>query len=174
MHAHDAHSTSRRAYDAVTILHILEGPMHTSRTCRPAPRSPLRSHHAHARADTRRDKPHPPRRHVRVMARVTQNSAHQQAAHRTSHTHAAYKHASPARLDDVPRSRSHCALRTAHTSLHARRRTHATHSMAHNSAHPTHRPQKITPSHTRGLGARLTAELSCCPASTGCCRRVGC
>jgi hypothetical protein len=38
----------------------------------------------------------------------------------------------------------------------------------------THRPQKITPSHTRGLRATLTQELPGCPASMGCYRRVGC
>jgi hypothetical protein len=165
------------------------------RACRPAPRSPLPSHntrtrarthrqtqcqsqhtHAHTRTHTRCGKPHTPQRHVRVMARVTKHSAHQQATHGTrhiAHSHAAYKHKSPARPDDVPHSRNQCA-RAARTSLHAHRHTRATHSTAHSSAHPTHRPQKITPSHTHGLCAALTSELSGCPASTGCCRRVGC
>jgi hypothetical protein len=61
------------------------------------------------------------------------------------------------------------------TSLHAHRRTHATHRTAHSSDHPTRRPQKITPSRTgtRGLRATLTIVESGCPALTGCCRRVG-
>jgi hypothetical protein len=65
-------------------------------------------------------------------------------------------------------------LRTAQSSPQAHRCAHATHSTAHGSDHPTRRPQKITPSHTRGLRTTLTEELSGCPASTGCCRRVGC
>jgi hypothetical protein len=71
------------------------------------------------------------------------------------------------------RPTQHQPLRTAQLPPHAHRRAHATHSTAHSSDHPTRRPQKITPSHTRRLRATLTAELSGCRASTGCCRRVG-
>ncbi len=77
-----------RAYDTATMLHIFTGTMHTSRTCRLAPRPPLPSHRKHAREKhTRRDKPHPPQRHVGVMAHATQNSAHLNPTHATSHTH---------------------------------------------------------------------------------------
>jgi hypothetical protein len=41
----------------------------------------------HARRHTRCDKPYPPQRHVSVMARVTQNSAHLQPTHAASPTH---------------------------------------------------------------------------------------
>jgi hypothetical protein len=108
------------------------------------------------------------------MTRVTQNSARQQleATHRTSHTHTQHTTHKPrthARRPAQPQP-----LRTAQTSLHPHRRTHATQSTAHSSERPTHRTQKITPSHTRRLHATLTPELPGCPASTGCCRRVGC
>jgi hypothetical protein len=46
----------------------------------------------------------------------------------------------------VPYSCDNCALRH-HQCAHSF--THATHSTAHRSDHPTRRPQKITPSHTR-------------------------
>ncbi len=70
-----------------------------------------------------------------------------------------------------PRTPARRPAQTAQSSPHAHRCAHATHSTAHCSDHPTRRPQKIAPSHTR---PPLTVELSGCPASTGCCRRVGC
>jgi hypothetical protein len=120
----------------------------------------------HVRRHTRCDKPHPPQRHVSVTARVTQNSVRLQTTQRTSHTRTQH---TPAQRPAQPHT-----LLTAQTSPHAHRRAHATHSTAHSSDHPTRRPQKITPSHTRSLRAILTIVESGCPASTGCCRTVGC
>jgi hypothetical protein len=139
-------------------------------TCRLAPRSPLPSHHKHAR-HTRCEKPHPAQQHISVMARITQHSAYKP---RTPHRKLArsiqtHKPRTPAR-----RPAQHQPLRGVQSSPHAHCRTHVTHSTAHSSDHPRHRPQKITPSHTRGLRATLTSELSGCPASTASCRRVGC
>jgi hypothetical protein len=143
------------------------------RTCRLAPRSPTPSHHKHARADTRDETS--PTQHNGTAAswRVSPKTTHAhnpRNAHRTLtcriQTH---KPRTPAR-----RPAQQQPLCTAQSSPHAHRCAHATHSTAHSSDHPTRRPQKITPSHTRGLRATLTAELSGCPASTGCCRRVGC
>ncbi len=88
-----------------------------------------------------------------------------------SRTHSIQNHKprTPARRPAQPQP-----LRTAQPSLHAHRRTHVTQSKALSSDHPTHRQQKITPSHKRGLRATLTIVESGCPASTGCCRTVGC
>jgi hypothetical protein len=127
-----------RANHAATTPHIFTGPMHTSRTCRPAPRFPTR-----ARRHTRCDEPHPAQRHVSVMARVTQYSARLQAMQRhIAHSHTAYKHTSPTRPHDVSHSTNHCAphqhhrihtaARTPHTARHtapttphaARRKSH--------------------------------------------------
>jgi hypothetical protein len=138
-----------------------------------APRSPLPSHHKHARADTH-DATSPTHHNgTSASGCVPPKTAHAnkpRTAHRTlTHSIQTHKPRTPAR--HPAQLQQH---RTAPTSLHAHRRAHATHSAAHSSDHPTHRPQKITPSHTRGLRATLTAELSGCPASTGCYRRVGC
>jgi hypothetical protein len=104
--------------------------------------------------------------------RVSPNTAHaynpRTAPPTPTRSIQAHKPHTPAR-----RPAQHQPLRTARSSLHARRRAHVTHSMAHSSDHPTRRPQKITRSHTHGVGAALTSELSERPASTGCCRRVG-
>ncbi len=156
-----------RAYDAATILHILAGlrVMHLSTSAALPTTIPPRTR---ARTHTTRLAPHTTtaqQRHGTCHPKQRTPTSH--APHiRVAHSHAAYKHTSPARPPQRPtRPRQ---LRTAQTSLHAHRHTHGTHSTAHSSAHPTHRPQKITPSHTT-----LTSELSGCPASTGCCRRVG-
>jgi hypothetical protein len=155
------------------MLHIFAGPTRTSRTCRLAPRSPLPSHHTHARADTRDETS--PTHHNGTAAswRVSPKTAHAYNPRTTLRTLArsiqTCKPRTPARRPAQPRP-----LRTAQSSPHAHRCAPATHSSAHGSDHPTHRPQKITPSHTRRLRATLTAETSGCPASTGCYRRVGC
>jgi hypothetical protein len=162
-----------RAYDTATILHIFAGPTRTSRTCRLAPRSPTPSHHAHARTGilTTRQAPSSTaacQRHGACHPKQRTPTSH---ARHIAHSRAAYKHTSPARPQDVPHSRNHRAVRNHHCTHTAARTPH---TARHSSTHPTRRPQKITPSHTRGLRATPTAELSGCPASTGCCRRVGC
>jgi hypothetical protein len=106
------------------------------------------------------------------MARVTQNSARLQPMQRTSHTRTQHTNTQAPHACTT----SHTAPTTAHcaNTTHAHRCAHATHSSAHSSDHPTHRPQKIAPSHARCLRGTLTSELSGCPPSTGCCRRFGC
>jgi hypothetical protein len=89
-----------------------------------------------------------------------------------AHSHAEYRHTSPARQHDVPHNRDNTALRKHHCTHTAARTPHT--ARRKTPRNPTHRPQKITPSNKRRLRATLTAELSGCPASTGCCRRVGC
>jgi hypothetical protein len=126
--------------------------------------------HNHARTDTH-DATSPTHHNTTSASRgVSPTTAHT-CKPRTPHRTLAcriqtHKPRTPARRPAQPQP-----LRTAQTSLHAHRRTHATHSTVHSSALPTHRPQKITPSHTRRLRATLTAELPGCPALTGCCRR---
>jgi hypothetical protein len=172
MHAQDTRIL-RRAYDAAAMLHISTGPTRTSRTCRPAPRSPLPSHHTITRALTHTMRQAPPtteprQRHGACHPK-TAHTNKPRTAHRTlTHSIQTHKPRTPTRRPAQPQP-----LRSAQTSLHTHRRTHATHSTAHSSALPTHRPQKITPSHTRGLRATLTLVQSGCSASTGCCRRVG-
>ncbi len=137
-----------------------------------APRADQRRDN-HARTDTH-DATSPIHHNTTSASRrVSPKTAHAykpRNAHRTLacriQTH---KPRTPARRPAQPQP-----LRSAHTSLHAHRRTHATHSTAHSSALATHRPQKITPSHTRRLCATLTTVQSGCPASTECCRRVDC
>jgi hypothetical protein len=129
--------------------------------------------HNHARTDTQ-DATSPTHHNTTSASwRVSPKTAHTnkpRTAQRTlTHSIQTHKPRTPAR-----RPAQHQPLRSAQTSLHAHRRTHATQSTVHSSDHPTHRPQKIAPSHTRRLRATLTSELSGCPASTGCCRRVGC
>jgi hypothetical protein len=155
------------------VLHISQAQCtpHAHADQRRAPRH----HHTtntRARRHTRCDKPQPPQRHVSVIARVTQDSAHQQATQATSHTRTQHKTHKP--RTPAGRLTQSQPLRTAQASLHAHRRAHATHTTALSSDHPTHRQQKITPSHTRGLRDTLTIVESGCPASTGCCRTVGC
>ncbi len=109
------------------------------------------------------------------MARVTRNSARIQptGTQRTSHTRTwnTDTQAPHARTTShTAPTTAHCAIITACTLPRAR----TSHSTAHSSDKPTHRPPNTTPYHTRGLRATLTPELSGCPASTGCCRTVGC
>jgi hypothetical protein len=157
MHAQDAHCASSASSQCalhhsrdVHILAVLANTPHTYNLASAA-LSPV-SHHAHPRTrrHTRRDTPHPARRYVRIMTRVTQNSARQQATHgahdtQTQHTntHATHAH----RTSRTATTTAHCPNITTRTPPHAR--------------------------HTRGLRATLTADASVCPASTGCCRRVG-
>jgi hypothetical protein len=90
-----------------------------------------------------------------------------------SHCSAAVTHACTqarhARTSRTAVATAHCTNITAHTQPHARHTQYGTQLRAphtspiENHTQPTHGPR-----------ATLTAELSSCPASTGCCRRVGC
>jgi hypothetical protein len=73
------------------------------------------------------------------MARVTRNNAHQQAMHRTSHTHTQQAKTSPARPRDVPHSTNHCALRNHHCTHTAARTPHTARYTAPNTPHAAHR-----------------------------------
>jgi hypothetical protein len=169
MHAQDAHSTSRvrRSHDSSHFrkpnAHLTHMP---TSAALPATITPRTRAHRH----TRRDKPHPPQRHVSIIARIWQSSARQQATHRTPHTRTQHTTHKPARLHDVPLRRNHCAL-SKHYRMHTAART--PHTARHTAPPPAHCSQKNT-HHTRSLRATLTEELSGCPASTGCCQRVGC
>jgi hypothetical protein len=161
-----------RAYDAATIPHILAGLMHTSRTCRPAPRSPTPSHHTHTRVHrhTRCDKPHPPQRHVGVMARVTKNTARQQATHRASHTHTQHTntHVSHARTTScTAATTAQCAHITARTPPHSRHTQHDTQLGPPNTPPTENRTQSHTwpPRHTHDSRVRLPSVDRVLPES---------
>jgi hypothetical protein len=109
---------------------------------------PVPSHHNHARADTRCDKPHPPQRHVCVMVRVTQNSAHLQPTHATSHTHTQHSNMNVLPASTTSRTAAttaHCAIITTRTLPRARYTQNDT------QLRPPHTPstENHTQSHTR-------------------------
>jgi hypothetical protein len=105
-------------------------------------------HTTHTRADTHTTRQAP----SSTLRRQRQDACHTKYVHDNkphtdiAHSNPACKHASSARPHDVPHSRNRRAVQTHH-------HTHVTNSTPHSSAHPTHHPQKITPSHTRGLRA---------------------
>jgi hypothetical protein len=143
---------AHRAYDAATIqvLHISTGPTRTSRTCRPAPRSPTITPQSRAHRHTRRDKPHPPQYHVSVMARVTHNlnSAHQQATHRTSHSHAQHTNTQAPHARTTSRTAAttaHCTNITARTPPHTRHTQHGTQLRAPHTSPTENHTQSHTP-----------------------------
>ncbi len=157
-----------RAYDAATMLHISQA-QRTPHAHADQRRAPRHHHTTHTRTDTH-DATSPTQNNTTSASwRVSPNTAHAnmpRTTHRTlTRSIQTHKHHTPAR-----RPAHQQPLRTAQTSPHAHRRAHATHGTAHSYDHPIRRPQKITPSHTRGLRAILTQELSGCPASMGCCR----
>jgi hypothetical protein len=127
----------------------------------------------HARTETRDATS--PTQHNGTSAswRVSPNTVHTYKpcnAHRTlARRIQTHKPRTPARR---PHSTKHCALRKHHRMHTAARTPHTARHTAPTTAHTAHR--KSHPVHTRGLHATLTSELSNCPASTGCCRTVGC
>jgi hypothetical protein len=141
-----------RAYDAATMLHIIAGPMRTSRTCRLAPRS---RHHHTTNTRTQKDKtrqapPSTTRRQRDGACQPTQRTPTSHA-HHIAHSHAAYRHT---RLSQPPHARTtshtapttaHCAIITACTPPHARHTEHGT------QLRPPHTPPTAnhTQSHTR-------------------------
>jgi hypothetical protein len=126
-----------RAYDAATILHIFAGPTRTAAHMPTSAALPdTITPHTRACRHTRRDKPHAARRHVSIMARVTQNSA---SARNIAHSHAAYKHTSPARPHDVPLGNNHCALRNHHCTHTAAHAPHTARHTAPTTPHAAHR-----------------------------------
>ncbi len=172
MHAQDTHRTYRvwHSHDASHFA----GPTRTTAHMPTSAAFPdTITPRTRARTDTHEMRQAPPNTTPRQRHGVSPNTAPRlQPTHRTSHTHIQHATHNPARPHNFPHSANHCALRKHHCSHAAAR--NATHGTVHSSALPAHCPQKITPSHTRGLRATLTSELSGCSASTGCCRRVGC
>ncbi len=170
MHAQDAHRTSRvwRSHDSSHFRRRNAHPTHmpTSATLPDTITPQTRAH-----TDTHDATNVNHHNGTSASWRVSPNTAHAnnpRTPHRTL-ARSIQTHKPPAGRPAQPQP-----LHTTQLSPRTHRHAHATHSTAHSSDHPTHRPQKITPSHTRGLNTTLTAELSGCPASTGCCRRVGC
>jgi hypothetical protein len=158
-----------RANDAATIAHIVTlnahvGHMPTSAAF-PTTITPQTRAQTHT---TRQAQPTTTARQRHGACLQTQRTPTSHAR-LIAHSRTAYKHTSPARPHDV---------RTAVTTLRIHHCTHTDAHTPHTARHtaPTtpHCPQKITPSHTRGLRSTLTIVESGCPASTGCCRRVGC
>jgi hypothetical protein len=127
-HAHSARMTQQPRFPTG----IFDELANTSRTFHLASVALIATVNAHTRThrSTRRDKPHPAqRRHVHIMARVTQNKARRQATHVTSHTTTQNTNTSPARPQETPRTAAitgHCANITAHAPLQARRTPHGT------------------------------------------------
>jgi hypothetical protein len=113
--------------------------------------------------------------------RVTKLIEHQHARHATSHTPTQHASISPSRQRDGPQSQPHgstqaslCTACTAEcTAHHTPHIAHRTPHTAHRTPHRTPRQLNDRPRHTRRYRATLTEELPGCPASTGCCRRVG-
>jgi hypothetical protein len=146
MHTQEAHSTSRRAYMTESRFFTFSKAQCTPHTHADQHRAPRYDHTTHTRAQTHD-----------VTSPTHHNGTSEQGAchpkHRTPTSHAphiAHAHTAHKRKPHTPARRpaQPQPLRTAQTSLHALRRTHATHGTAHSSDHPTHRPQKNTPSHT--------------------------
>jgi hypothetical protein len=134
-----------RVHDAATILHIFAGPTRTSRTCRPAPRSPLPSHHAHTRAQTHTTRQAPPSttaRRRRGAYHPKQRTPTSHARH-SAHSHATHKHTSP-----HTRRTSRTAATTALCANH-----HCTHAAAP-TPHTQHSPlTQRTQRYQRGIRA---------------------
>ena len=87
-----------------------------------------------------------------AMSRVSQKRTKTNNAPHTTHSHAAYKHTSPARPQDIPHSRNHCALRNHHRMHNAARTPHtARHTQFGTQLRPPHTPptENHTQSHTR-------------------------
>jgi hypothetical protein len=88
-----------------------------------------------------------------------------------AHSHAEYRYTSRARPHDVPHTTNHCALRSDHRMHTAARTPRTARHTAPTTPHAAHRKSHPV---THAASATLTSELPGCPASTGCCRRVGC
>jgi hypothetical protein len=103
--------------------------------------------------------------------RVSSKTAHTNkpcTTHGTlTHSIQTHKPRTPARRPAQPQP-----PRSAQASLHSACTPHTARHTAPRT-HPTHCPQKIARSHTRGLRATLTIVQPGYPTSTGCCRRVG-
>jgi hypothetical protein len=123
-----------------------------------------------ARRHTRCDKPHPPQHHVSVMARVTQNSAHLQATHATSHTRTQHTNtqALHARtMSHTAPTTAHCAIITSCTPPHARHTQHGTQLRPPHTPPTENHTQSRTrpPRHTHCRAVRLPSVDGMLPES---------
>ena len=105
-----------------------------------------------------------------AMSRVSQKRTKTNNAPHTTHSHAAYKHTSPARPQDIPHSRNHCALRNHHRMHTAARTPHTARHTAPTTPHATHRnshPVTHTrpPRHTHVRAVRLPSIDGMLPES---------
>ena len=95
-----------------------------------------------------------------AMSRVSQKRTKTNNAPHTTHSHAAYKHTSPARPQDIPHSRNHCALRNHHRMHNAARTPHTARHTAPTTPHATH-----TKSHPVTHAASAPHSLQSCQAA---------
>jgi hypothetical protein len=150
-----------RAYDAATMLHISQAQRTPPRTCRLAPRSPTPST-TNTRAQTHELRQAPPTTTARQRhgaCHPKQRSTTRHATH-IAHSHAEYRHTSPARPHDVPHSRNHCALRNHHR-IHTAARTPRTARPTENHTQSHTRP----PRHTHVRAVRLPSVDGMLPES---------
>jgi hypothetical protein len=115
-----------------------QGTPHAHADYRPAPRY---HHTTNTPAETHTiQQHHPPQRRVTIMARVTpkQRTPTSHTRH-IAHSHAAYKHASPARPHDVPHSTNHCTLPKHHCTHTAARTSHTERHTAPTTRHAAHK-----------------------------------
>ncbi len=161
-----------RTYDAAAILHISASQAHITHmpTSAGAPRYHPPQTRAHRR--TRCGKPRPAQRHGSVIPRAARNSARQQATHGISHTLTQHTNTQALHARTTSRTAAttvQCAIITTRAPRHA-----CTHTARHTDPRTPHTAHRKSHTVTRGLHATLTPELPGCPASTACCRRVGC
>jgi hypothetical protein len=140
MHAQHAPSTSR-AHDATTILHIFAGQTRTAAhmptsAALPNTVTPRTRAHRYTHDATR------PTQHTGTSAsrRVSPKTTHTYKPRtHIAHSHATYKHTSPARPHDVPHNPNHCALPEHHCTHTAARTPHTARHTAPTTPHTAHR-----------------------------------
>jgi hypothetical protein len=121
-----------------------------------------------AHRHTRCDKPHPAQRHVSVMTRVTQNSAHIQAMQRTSRTHTQHTNTQTPHARTTSRTAAntaHYASITAHTPPHARHTQHGTQLRPPRTPPTENHTQLQPPYNTHCRAARLPSVDGMLPES---------
>jgi hypothetical protein len=144
--------------DAATIHRILQAqhPHHAHADQRRAPRY----HHTTPAETHAPPHAHPPQRHVTIMARVTQNSAHIQATHATSHTPTQHTNTQAPHA----RTTSHTAPTTAHCpNITACTPPHARHTARHTAATTPHTAHRK--SHQVTLAASAPHSRQSCQAA---------
>ncbi len=122
-----------------------------------------------ARKHTQRHKPHPPQRHVTIMACVAENSAHLQATHATSHTHTQPTNTQAPHARTTSRTApttAHCAIIAVCTPPHARHTARHTAPTTPHAAHrKSHQSHTRPPCHTHRRAVRLLSVDGMLPES---------